>query len=142
MLWIIAISGALYALYGVASFLIEPTMILWQDKTAYLGSVTGTFINHNTAAAYFGSATVIWLLLILEAVRQRIPERHIEWKRLFQDLAEVPPRELLPQLLALLVCLMAMFMTTSRAGVGLSLLAMIVSLTVVLRKDLPPKVGI
>ncbi|MGY4368164.1 O-antigen ligase [Bradyrhizobium sp. LB1.3] len=141
-LWIIAISGALYALYGVASFLIEPTMILWRDKTAYLGSVTGTFINRNTAAAYFGSCGAIWMLLILEDVRRRFPQRHIEWKRLSRDLSKMPPREILPQLLALLICLMAMFMTGSRAGVGLSLLAMIVSFTVFLRRDLPTRTGI
>ncbi|MGV7217067.1 O-antigen ligase family protein [Bradyrhizobium sp. UFLA05-112] len=142
MLWVIAISGGVYALYGVASFLIEPTMILWRDKTAYLGSVTGTFINRNTAAAYFGSAAVVWMLLILEDVRRRVPERRLDWKRLSRDLAEIPPREILPQLLALLVCLMAMFMTGSRAGVGLSLLAMIVSFTIFLRRDLPPRTGI
>ncbi|MCK1740415.1 O-antigen ligase family protein [Bradyrhizobium sp. 139] len=142
MLWVIAISGAAYALYGVLSFLIEPTMILWRDKTAYLGSVTGTFINRNTAAAYFGSCAVIWMLLILEDVRRRLPERHIRWRRLWRDVGEIPPRDVLPQLAALLVCLMAMFMTGSRAGVGLSLLAMIVSFTLVLRKDLPPRTGI
>ncbi|UPK33984.1 O-antigen ligase family protein [Bradyrhizobium sp. 186] len=142
MLWVIAVSGALYALYGVLSFLIEPTLILWRDKTAYVGSVTGTFINRNTAAAYFGSCAVIWMLLILEDVRRRIPERHLEWKRLSLDLRAIPPRKILPQLLSLLICLMAMFMTGSRAGVSLSLLAMIVSFIVLLRKDLPPKTGI
>ncbi|WP_439405856.1 O-antigen ligase family protein [Bradyrhizobium sp. DASA03076] len=142
LMWVIAISGALYALYGVASFLIEPTMILWRDKTAYLGSVTGTFINRNTAAAYFGSCAVIWMLLIVEDVRKRVPERHIEWKRLSMDLRSIPPRDIMPQLVALLICLMAMFMTGSRAGVALSLLAMIVSFTVYLRKDLPPRTGI
>lgn len=142
MLWVIAVSGALYALYGVLSFLIEPTLILWRDKTAYLGSVTGTFINRNTAAAYFGSCAVIWMLLILEDVRRRLPERHVEWKRVSRDVAEIPPRQILPQLGALLICLMAMFMTGSRAGVSLSLLAMIASFTVFLRKDLPPRSGI
>ncbi|MCK1550841.1 O-antigen ligase family protein [Bradyrhizobium sp. 177] len=142
LLWIIAVSGSLYALYGVASFLIEPTMILWRDKTDYMGSVTGTFINRNTAAAYFGSCAVIWMLLILEDVRRRLPERHIEWKRVSRDVAEIPPRQILPHLGALLICLMAMFMTGSRAGVSLSLLAMIASFTVFLRKDLPPRTGI
>lgn len=142
LLWVIAISGAAYALYGVASFLIEPTMILWRDKTAYLGSVTGTFINRNTAAAYFGSCAVIWMLLILEDVRRRLPERHIEWRRLSLDIRAIPPRKILPHLLALLICLMAMFMTGSRAGVGLSLVAMIVSLAVFLRRDLPQRTGI
>lgn len=142
LLWVIAISGAVYALYGVLSFLIEPTMILWRDKQFYMGSVTGTFINRNTAAAYFGSCAVIWMLLIIEDFRRRLPERHIEWKRLSLDIRAVPPREILPRLSALLICLMAMFMSGSRAGVGLSLLALIVSFTVFLRKDLPPRTGI
>ncbi|WP_080664088.1 O-antigen ligase family protein [Bradyrhizobium elkanii] len=142
ILWVIAASGATYALYGVLSFLIEPTMILWRDKTAYLGSVTGTFINRNTAAAYFGSCAVIWMLLILEKIRRRMPERRLIWARLSRDLADIPPREIIPQALALLICLMAMFMTTSRAGVGLSLLAIIVAFTVFLRKDLPARTGI
>lgn len=142
ILRVIAISGSLYAFYGVLSFLIEPTMILWRSKTAYLDSVTGTFINRNTAAAYFGSCAVIWTLLILDGVRRRLPERHIEWRHLSRDVSDIPPREILSQLLALLVCLMAMFMTGSRAGVGLSLLAMIGSFTMFLRKDLPPRTGI
>lgn len=142
MLWVIAISGSLYAFYGVASFLVEPTMLLWRDKTAYLGSVTGTFINRNTAAAYFGSCAVIWMLLIVEDVRRRVPERRIIWKRLSRDLSAIPLRKILPRLLALLICLIAMFMTGSRAGVGLSLLAMLASFTVFLRNDLPPRTGV
>ncbi|MBR0931009.1 O-antigen ligase family protein [Bradyrhizobium diazoefficiens] len=142
LLWVIAISGAAYALYGVASFLIEPTMILWRDKTAYLGSVTGTFINRNTAAAYFGSCAVIWMLLILEDVRRRLPERRLIWKRVWRDVSDIPTREMLPKVSALMICLIAMFMTGSRAGVGLSLLAMIVAVTLFLRRDLPRRTGI
>lgn len=142
VLWVIAVSGAIYAFYGVLSFLIEPTMILWRDKQFYLGSVTGTFINRNTAAAYFGSCAVIWMLLTLEDIRRRLPERHLIRKRVWRDVAEIPPREILPQLGALLICLMAMFMSGSRAGVSLSLLAMIVAFTIFLRKDLPPRTGI
>lgn len=142
LVWVIAISGAAYALYGVASFLIEPTLILWRDKTAYLGSVTGTFINRNTAAAYFGSCAVIWMLLILEDVRRRLPERRLIWKRVSRKVSDIPLREMLPKGLALMICLIAMFMTGSRAGVGLSLVAMIVAVTLFLRKDLPRRTGI
>ncbi|MDD1532473.1 MULTISPECIES: O-antigen ligase family protein [unclassified Bradyrhizobium] len=142
LLWVLAISGAAYALYGVLSFLIEPTMILWRDKTAYLGSVTGTFINRNTAAAYFGSCGVVWMLLILGGVRRRLPEPPIDWSRLSLALRTISLRAILPQLAGLLICLMAMFMTGSRAGVSLSLLAMIISVTVFLKKDLPSRAGI
>ncbi|WP_247333976.1 O-antigen ligase family protein [Bradyrhizobium sp. 147] len=142
LLWVIAISGAAYALYGVLSFLIEPTLILWRDKTAYLGSVTGTFINRNTAAAYFGSCAVIWMLLILEDVRRRLPERRLIWRRVSRDVSYIPMREILPNVSALMVCLLAMFMTGSRAGIGLSLLAIIVAVTLFLRRDLPRRTGI
>jgi len=142
ILWVIAISGSIYAVYGVVSFLAEPTLILWRDKKAYFGSVTGTFINRNTAAAYFGSCTLIWILLILERVRRHLPERKIEWGRLLTSIPKIPSIEFVPQLFGALVCLMAMFMTTSRAGVGLSLATMIVALTIYLRRDLPPRIGI
>lgn len=142
MLWVIAISSALYALYGVLSFLIEPSMILWRDKTAYLDSVTGTFINRNTAAAYFGSCAVIWMLLILEDVRRRMPERRLLWNRVLRDVSDIPLRGIVSKVLALMICFTAMFMTGSRAGVGLSLLAMIVAVTLFLRKDLPRRTGI
>lgn len=142
LLWVIALSGAAYALYGVLSFLIEPTMILWRDKQHYVGSVTGTFINRNTAAAYFGSCALIWMLLTIERVRKLIPERRLSWSRLGRDLSEAPRRDYVPHTAALLICLIAMFMTTSRAGVGLSLLLMIVSFTMFLRKDLPPRSGV
>ena len=88
ILFVIACSGALYAIYGIVSFLIEPTMLLWRDKTAYLGSVTGTFINRNTAAAYFGSCGLIWMLLLLEEIRRGIRERRIVWKRVLGTVAE------------------------------------------------------
>jgi len=142
IVWVIAISGSIYAIYGILSFLIEPTMILWRNKTAYLGNVTGTFVNRNTAAVYFGSCAIIWLLLMLESVRRHLPERHVVWRRMTRDLGEISLLAMLPQLLALLVCLMAMFMTGSRAGVGLSLIAMILSFIVFLRRDLPPRTGI
>lgn len=138
----IAYSGVIYAVYGIASFLIEPTMLLWREKTAYIGSLTGTFVNRNSAAAYFGSCAVIWLLLLVETVRRKIPERRLVWSQLARQVAGLSPRDYLPAFGAFLSCLVAMFLTTSRAGVGLSLLAMIVSFTVLRRKDLPPRIGV
>jgi len=50
---VVAWSGVCYALYGIISFIIDPTAVLWREKTAYLSSLTATFINRNTAATYF-----------------------------------------------------------------------------------------
>ena len=138
---VIATSGAIYALYGVLSFLIEPGMLLWRDKKFYTSSVTGTFVNRNSAAAYFGSCAILWLLLLLHKVRRRMPRR-IVWRRVIRDLPRFSKREILPPCSALLICMMALMMTVSRAGVALSLLAMIIAFTIFLKKDLPSRTGI
>ncbi len=55
---IIAWSGATYAAYGIIAHLFDPMPILWYEKQTYLEAVTGTFVNRNTAGAYFGSCAV------------------------------------------------------------------------------------
>ncbi|MCP3391797.1 O-antigen ligase family protein [Bradyrhizobium sp. CCGB12] len=142
LLWVIASSGALYALYGVLSFLIEPTMILWREKKAYLPNVTGTFINRNTAAAYFGSCVVIWMILIVEQIRPDLPKRSFFWRGLIQALARALREQPGLAIVAGFLCLLAMFMTASRAGVILSLLTLIVAFTLQVRKDLRPRTGL
>lgn len=49
-----------YALYGMAALALTPNMVLWAPKTAYHRYLTGTFINHNTAATYFGAGSILW----------------------------------------------------------------------------------
>ena len=61
----IAWAAVFYAVYGVFAFISNPTMLLWREKEAYLNSLTGTFINRNTAATYFGGATILWTLILL-----------------------------------------------------------------------------
>jgi O-antigen ligase len=142
MLQVIAWSGAAYAFYGILSFLLEPTMLLWREKRYYLGSLTGTFVNGNTAAAYFGSCSVVWLALLLEKARRHLKSEKIVWKKVPARLLDRPPRPLVISFLMLFACLIAMFLTTSRAGVVLSLLALIVTFIVYFRRDLPSRSGI
>ncbi|WP_218257709.1 hypothetical protein, partial [Pseudomonas sp. FW305-3-2-15-C-LB1] len=37
-----------------------PTAILWATKSAYIGSFTTTFINHNTAGTFAGTGLILW----------------------------------------------------------------------------------
>jgi O-antigen ligase len=142
LLQVMAWSGAAYAAYGVLSFLIEPTMILWREKRAYLGSVTGTFINRNTAAAYFGSCAVVWFTLFLDQVRRHLRTGPIVWKKVPQRILSKAPRAIVVSFSMLFVCLMAMFLTGSRGGVVLSLFALIITFTVFFRNDLPRRTGV
>jgi O-antigen ligase len=142
LLAVVAWSGAAYAVYGVLSFLIEPTMLLWREKRAYLGSVTGTFINRNTAAAYFGSCAVVWFALLLDQIRRHLRHGPIIWKKVPQRILSKTPRAAILSFSMLFVCLMAMFLTGSRGGVLLSLLALMIAFVVFFRNDLPRRTGI
>ena len=80
LILVIAWSGAAYAAYGIAAYLIDPTHVLWREKIAYRDVLTSTFINRNTAAIYFGSCAVLWLLLLSQQVRRRLPPGPIHWR--------------------------------------------------------------
>lgn len=137
LLRVIGWSGVAYAVYGIFSLLFEPTMLLWRDKTAYVGSLTGTFINRNSAAAYFGSCAVIWLVLLLQRVRERLPKGAIDWRKVPEHLVTDAPPDMLARFGIFFVCLVAMFMTNSRAGVAVSLAGMTLAFVLFFRRDLP-----
>lgn len=142
MLKVIAWSGAAYALYGLLSHFLDPTGILWREKRYYLGSLTGTFINRNTAASYFGSCAVVWLALLLDKLRQHLKMKKIVWRRVPERVITDTPRILIIYFAAWFICLMALFLTVSRAGVLLSLLAMVVTFVLYFRRDLPERSGV
>lgn len=137
LLWVLAWSGAGYALYGVATHLIDPTKVLWRDKPAYIENVTATFINRNTAAVYFGSCAVVCLMLLCDRIRHDLPREPIAWRKLANNLLSNPPRDAILLFGMLFVCLVAAFMSGSRAGVILTLMALIVSFVAHFRHDLP-----
>jgi O-antigen ligase len=49
---LICLSGVSISLYGLYQVVTGTEMILWQKKNAYLGFVTGTFVNRNHMAGY------------------------------------------------------------------------------------------
>ena len=142
LLKVIAWSGAGYAVYGILAHLFDPTQLLWRDKEAYLGSVTGTFINRNTAGAYFGSCAVIWSVLIWERLRLEMPRGAAKWRGLQKRILARAPRKLIIASAMMLLCLTAMFMSVSRAAVVLSLFAGIVAFIAFFWRDLPGRAGL
>jgi O-antigen ligase len=142
LLKVIAWSGAAYAMYGILAHLFDPTRILWREKQAYLAYATGTFINRNTAAAYFGSCAVVWSLLLWERVRLEMPRGPLQWRAMPARLLSSTPTRIVVAFAMLFLCLAAMFMTGSRGGVVLSLFALIVAFTAFFRRDLPGRAGV
>ncbi|MFT4115672.1 O-antigen ligase family protein [Bradyrhizobium sp.] len=139
---VMAWAGGGYALYGIFGLLLDPSHILWREKTAYIGSLTATFINRNTAAAYFGSCSVVWLVLLMAAVRGCLPRGRINWTRLPQDLVVHAGKDVLIRFLMLFVCLSAMFMTNSRGGVLISISVMTVTFVIYFGRDMPRGLGV
>jgi O-antigen ligase len=135
-------SGVGYALYGILSTLLAPTMILWREKWSGVGSVTGTFINKNTAATYFGSCAAIWLLILSERIRQRLPKGPLQRKHFSDVFLTKMHKNVVFAFLAFFSCFMALLMTGSRAGVLVSLLIFVAAFSVFFRRDLPKRTGL
>jgi O-antigen ligase len=136
---VMAWAGVGYAIYGILALLLDPTQILWREKTAYVGSLTSTFINRNTAAAYFGSCSAVWLTLLMAAIRRNLPRGAIQWRRVPHHLLAETRKDVLVRFVMLFVCLSAMFMTGSRGGVLVSLMVLILSFMIYFGRDLSRK---
>jgi O-antigen ligase len=133
---VMAWAGVGYAVYGILALLLDPPQILWREKTAYIGSLTSTFINRNTAAAYFGSCSAVWFVLLMAAIRGSLPRGKIEWKRVPHHLLVETRKDVLIRFVMLFVCLSAMFMTGSRGGVLVSLMVLILTFMIYFSRDL------
>lgn len=142
LLLVTAWSGVAYAVYGIAAYLFDPIHILWREKVAYRGELTSTFINRNTAAVYFGSCAVLWLLFLSQQLRRRLPPGLIHWRNVPHWLLSDMPRPVVLSFIMLLLCLAAMLMTNSRAGIVLSLMALIVAFAGFFYRDLPRRGGV
>jgi O-antigen ligase len=139
MVW----AGVGYAAYGIADLLFDPTAILWREKTVNMESLTATFINRNTAAAYFGSCAVAWLIMLMARVRGKLPAGPIVWTKLAQNISKTAgEKQIIIRFFMFFVCLAAMFMTGSRGGVLLSLFAMVVAFVIFFLRDLPRAISL
>ena len=142
LILVIAWSGVAYALYGMAAYLIDPTHLLWLEKRAYRDVLTSTFVNRNTAAVYFGSCAVLWLLILSQELRRRLPPGKIHWRSVPRWLLLQMPRPMVVSCSMLLVCLAAMLMTASRAGVVISLMGLVLAFVCFFYRDLPRRGGV
>jgi O-antigen ligase len=142
LLKVFAWSGLVYAVYGIVAFVLDPTRILGREKLAYLDVLTSTFVNRNTAAIYFGSCAIVWLLFMTEQLRQHLPDGPVRWRTVLRRLSTNMPRALILSFSIFFVCLAAMFMTGSRAGVVLSLMMLVVAFATYFYRGLPGRSGV
>jgi O-antigen ligase len=62
---LISMMTAAYSAYGFAAYLSGDETILWFKKWAYLGSLTGTFVNRNSFATFVGLGLLCSLAFIV-----------------------------------------------------------------------------
>jgi O-antigen ligase len=80
-------------------------------------------------------------VLLIGAIRRTLPRGPIEWKTVPQHLLRETRRDVLICFVMLFVCLSAMFMTSSRGGVLVSLAIMIVTFMIYFGRDTPRGLG-
>ena len=127
LIWFARYSILLYGIYGLAALVIAPNMVLWAPKLAYPGSLTATFINHNTAATFFGAGAILWfcfafsslLSLRFGSIRLLLLTRSNE-KLAFN---------IITRSAGALACFFALLLTHSRGGLICSYLGLLVAIT-------------
>ncbi|TNE61452.1 MAG: O-antigen ligase domain-containing protein [Alphaproteobacteria bacterium] len=115
----IAAIGTAYALYGFVMFMSGDQYVLWFEKTAYRNTVTATFINRNSYAAYAG----LGLVAVNAIVFTKVAEMRSRLALPSDYLREVIARSGWIYLVAQLLLLTVLLLTGSRAGIVAALVA-------------------
>ncbi len=125
----IGLAASLYALYGLVLWSTGSESILWFDKWAYEKNLTATFVNRNSFATYAGMGSVVLLALFGKSLRDPLKMRpgEAQKKRIIRFVHAISGISGV-YLLALMVTMGALFLTSSRGGFGATLLALIVLL--------------
>jgi O-antigen ligase len=84
LMWIMVI----YAVYANVAHRLFPGTLLWLKKWAYLESLTGTFVNRNSAAAFFGIGLAIALARLLVRSRSLAERGRISWIKVDRFVSE------------------------------------------------------
>jgi O-antigen ligase len=127
--WLVRIaqySILVYAVYGLAALILTPDMVLWAPKLAYRGSLTATFINHNTAATFVGAGAILWFCAAFSSLQsfQFSSIRLLLLNPANEDLAFT----ILVRSGAALICFFALLLTGSRGGLICSCLGLLVAI--------------
>ena len=126
-----------YAIYGMAALMFTPNLLLWAPKLAYRGSLTATFVNHNTAATLLGAGAILWFCLAYLSL-QSLRYTSIRLLLLIPSNERVVFRVIL-HLTAGLVCFVALLLTGSRGGLICTALGLLVAGVLMVTNRLKPR---
>jgi O-antigen ligase len=115
-----------YVIYGMAALIFTPNMVLWATKLAYRGSLTATFINHNTAGTFVGAGAIMWFCSAFSSLQSvRFSSlRMLLLTRSNEHLAF----KIISRSVAALACFFALLLTGSRGGLISSCIGLLVAI--------------
>lgn len=120
-LHVLLLTSSAVTLFCLVQYAQAPNSLLWAEKKHYTGSFTGTFINPNTAATYFG----LMLLLSIGAGLRQLEDVSLSRLLLARSKWSLPElrhlRAFLIYAAAAFIFSLALLLTKSRAGIASSL---------------------
>lgn len=141
LLEVVAWSGAVLAVFAIASYVISPGKLFWWDKVAYREALTTPFVNRNAAALYYGVCSIAAGLRFWRLLQRSLPPGRLTPLILLEILPRIVRYRELTMAVATLLCLAAVLLTSSRAGTVLTLAGQVLAFTLLFLRDLPRRVG-
>ena len=114
------------AAYGLIAQFSGSNTVLWFHKWAYLGDVTGPFVNRNNFATYVGFGAVVCLVLLFQRLKPAF-EPDLSVREMITRLVKALFSDSWPYLAAGAILLTALVLTHSRAGTASTFLGLIVT---------------
>ena len=138
LIWFAQYSILLYAIYGLAVLILTPNMVLWAPKLAYRGSLTATFINHNTGATFIGAGAILWFCSAFSSLQQSSGFSSIRLL-LLNRANEHLAFSFLAQSGAALTCFFALLLTGSRGGLICTCFGLLVAIILMVANRQKPR---
>lgn len=131
----VAATALAVGLYGFIAWAAGVERVLWVEKQAYLGYLTGPFVNRNTAAAYLGlGALVLMARAMAEAQARATPT--LARRRRVARLVEMLAGRVGLAAAAASFLILCVLLTGSRAGTGALLVGLVALGLAMLRRRL------
>jgi hypothetical protein len=127
----LAYFGAAYAAFGIVQEVFWPDQLLLEPKRFYLGDLTATFVNRNTAGTFFGVALLLSFALLFADLRI-VHLARLAHRGKWSDRSAA----LILHLFAVLDCAAALSLTRSRGAIGATLIAVLVATAMMAARQL------
>ena len=123
--WAIAVTGMLYAIYGMWAHLSGSGKILFADKWAYHQSLTSTFVNRNHYAVFAGIGLIVSFAMAIRYLKRDASGAFDSSRRFLSSVENLT----LPVFALIVVCVAigsALLLTQSRGGVAFTAAGLLV----------------